>query len=54
MGDLFHFLVEVHHKAFEKQVLLLEVSVFGHGFSFVGEDVFLLEGGIFYKVDVPS
>lgn len=49
----FHFLVEMYHKALEKQILLLEVSVFGHCVSFICENVLLLECWIFDKVNVP-
>ena len=54
LGGLLNLLVEVNDEPFEEEVLFLEVPVSGHRLSLIGEDIFLFEGWVLNKVDVPG
>lgn len=54
LGHLFHFLVEMNHEPLQQEVFFLKISIFRHIFSFVTQDVLLLQGRILHKVDVPD
>jgi hypothetical protein len=51
--SIFELFVEMNDESLKQHILLLEVSILRHGVRLVGLYILLLEGRVFYKVNIP-